>query len=84
MDMPGGLPSNDKDPASYFGRNITTAIHNGSLSEGRLNDMIARVMTPYFYLKQNSGYPTVDPASAALNLFSPQSNSPFHFILNGK
>jgi beta-glucosidase len=83
MDMPGGLPSSENDPASYFGHNITMAIHNGSLSEARLNDMIARIMTPYFYLRQNSGYPTVDPASSALNSFSPQSNSQFHFVLNG-
>jgi len=83
MDMPGGLPSSGNDAASYFGGNITTAIHNGSLSEARLNDMIARVMTPYFYLKQNSSYPTVDPGSSELNSFSPQSNSQFRFILNG-
>jgi beta-glucosidase len=83
MNMPGGLPSSGNDAASYFGRNITTAIHNGSLSEARLDDMIARVMTPYFYLKQNSSYPTVDPGSSALNSFSPQSNPQFRFILNG-
>jgi beta-glucosidase len=83
MDMPGGLPSMENNPASYFGGNITTAIRNGSLAEARLNDMIARIMTPYFYLNQNSGYPTVDPASGALNSFSPKSNSQFHFVLNG-
>jgi beta-glucosidase len=83
MDMPGGLPSGDNGAASYFGGNITTAIKNGSLSEARVDDMIARVMTPYFYLQQNSGYPTVDPSSGALNSFSPQSNPQFHFVLNG-
>src|SRR5256885_23655 len=74
MDMRGGL---------YFGGNIVTAINNGSLSETRLDDMIARVMTPYFYLQQNSGYPTVDPSSAALNFFSPQDHPQFQFAING-
>ena len=40
-------------------------------------------MTPYFYLQQNAGYPTVDPASGALNSFSPQSHSQLQFVLNG-
>ena len=76
MDMPGF--SN-----SYFGGNIATAITTKNLSEARLDDMIARIMTPYFYLQQNSGYPTVDPACSALNSFSAQSNSEFRFVLNG-
>lgn len=82
MDMPGGL-SFTGGLDSYFGQNITTALNNGSLSETRLNDMIARIMTPYFYLQQNSTYPTVDPSSGALNNFLPSEDTQFQFALNG-
>ena len=82
MDMPGSLYSGD-NLASYFGGNVTKAVKNGTLTEARLDDMISRIMTPYFFLHQNASYPTVDPASGALNSFSPQSDSQFHFILNG-
>ena len=75
MDMPGGLSFGGPSLASYFGGNITAAVTNGSIAESRLDDMIARVMTPYFYLQQNSGYPAVDPDSAALNNFVPGSGS---------
>ncbi|PQE33069.1 glycosyl hydrolase family 3 N terminal domain-containing protein [Rutstroemia sp. NJR-2017a WRK4] len=48
---------------SYFGRNLTQAVQNGSVAEARLDDMVRRVMTPYFLLGQDQDYPTVDPSS---------------------
>lgn len=65
MNMPGPItPQSDPLGASYFGGNITAAVRNGSLPEARLDDMIARVMTPYFLLNQTPGtYPSVDPAT---------------------
>lgn len=48
---------------SWFGSNITTSLQNGSLIEQRLDDMIHRIMTPYFFLKQDEDYPSPDPSS---------------------
>ncbi|KAK0642537.1 putative beta-glucosidase G [Lasiodiplodia hormozganensis] len=48
--------------ASLWGQNLTTSVGNGSLSEERLDDMIRRIMTPYFHLGQNEGFPSVDPS----------------------
>ncbi|EPQ54185.1 hypothetical protein GLOTRDRAFT_44548 [Gloeophyllum trabeum ATCC 11539] len=82
MNMPGGIAFTSATP-SYFGANITIAVQNGTLSESRVDDMIRRVLTPYFYLNQDKGYPTVDPSSAGLNALFPQSNWVYHFDLNG-
>lgn len=47
--------------SSYFGQNITTMIKDGKLSESKLDDMINRIMTPYYYLRQDrASYPTID------------------------
>ena len=80
MDMPGAISSGT---ASYFGGNITIAVKNGSMSESRLDDMIARIMTPYFHLEQNFGYPTIDPSEEVLNSFVPSEDTQFRFVLNG-
>lgn len=68
MDMPGtiGFVAGGN---SYFGGNITTAVNNGSLSEARLDDMIKRIMTPYFHLKQDTDYPPIDPSGATNGFF---------------
>lgn len=59
MNMPGGLTFTSAD-SSYFGGNITTAVGNGTLAITRVDDMIQRVMTPYFFLNQNADYPVID------------------------
>ncbi|OCL12415.1 glycoside hydrolase family 3 protein [Glonium stellatum] len=69
MNMPGGISFLSPTP-SFFGANITTAVNNGSLPISRLDDMIRRIMTPYFYLGQNSGYPAVDGSGVPLNFFA--------------
>ena len=74
MDMPGG--------DDYFGAQIGNDIGNGAYSMARLDDMITRVMTPYFYLLQNESYPNVDPTCATLNGYDFSSN-PYDFDLSG-
>ncbi|KEQ89398.1 hypothetical protein M438DRAFT_308752 [Aureobasidium pullulans EXF-150] len=68
MDMPGTIGFR-AGGNSFFGGNITTAVNNGSLSEGRLDDMIKRIMTPYFHLKQDTDFPSIDPSEIPLNSF---------------
>ena len=80
MDMPGSIGF--AGDGSYFGMNITMAVQNGSLSESRLNDMVLRVMTPYYFLQQNSGYPTIDQSSADLNNYD-AATSNYTFELSG-
>ncbi|KAH7548822.1 glycoside hydrolase family 3 protein [Bipolaris maydis] len=68
MDMPGGIDFTTGTP-TYFGANITMAVNNGTLALERLDDMILRIMTPYYYLGQDSGYPHIDPYTPNLNFF---------------
>ena len=68
MDMPGTIGFR-AGGNSFFGGNITTAVNNGSLSEDRLDDMIKRIMTPYFHLKQDTDFPPIDPSEIPLNSF---------------
>jgi beta-glucosidase len=67
--MPGGITRAPATP-SYFGLNLTIAVSNGSISESRLDDMVLRTLTPYFYLKQDN-YPQIDPSSASFNVYGP-------------
>lgn len=47
-------------------------MNNGSVSQSRLDDMVRRVMTPYFFLGQDSpSYPLIDPSVGAY----PQMNN---------
>ena len=56
--------------ASYFGGNITTGVNNGTIDVERLDDMITRIMTPYYALHQDEDLPSVDPSIARLNVFT--------------
>lgn len=68
MDMPGAIDWVDSATNSYFGNNLTTMINNGSLSESRLDDMVKRILTPYYFLNQDSeDYPTIDLDTAQLS-----------------
>lgn len=73
MDMPGGIAflEDGLTTHSFFGGNITASIDNGTLTNDRLDDMARRIMTPYFQLKQNEGYPGIDPSEVGLNYFAP-------------
>ncbi|RBA11792.1 beta-glucosidase G, partial [Fusarium proliferatum] len=82
MTMPGGIGLGIESNTSFFGFNISTAIMNGNLDTSRVDDMVLRVMTPYFQLGQNEGFPTVDPSSASLFNFD-QAQSPFIWNITG-
>jgi beta-glucosidase len=84
MNMPGGLGSygqNFGNP-SFFGGNVTNGVKNGSLT--RADDMVLRIMTPYFLLNQDKDFPSVDPSSADLNGFSPRTSWTRNFTLTGE
>ncbi|KAL2133974.1 hypothetical protein VTI74DRAFT_1277 [Chaetomium olivicolor] len=84
MDMPGGSGLYGmKWGTSLFGGNVTAAVNNGTLDAARVDDMIVRIMTPYYALGQDRDYPTVDPSTADLNTFSPRSTWLTKFNLTG-
>lgn len=83
MTMPGEMSAPDNlDPTaapttsgsyeqlvSFWGKNLTHEIHNGSLARARLDDMAARVLTSWYLLGQDDDYPepnysSVDAANA--------------------
>jgi beta-glucosidase len=68
MDMPGGIGFVTPNP-SFFGGNVTTAVNNGSLSMDRVNDMVLRIMTPYYHLNQDVDFPPVDGYTPRLGFF---------------
>jgi beta-glucosidase len=75
LDMPGHFNpkrviNETQTLASYFGGNITTGVNNGTIDTERLDDMITRIMTPYYALHQDEDFPSVDPSIARLNTFS--------------
>lgn len=86
MNMPGGLGSYGMafDVPSYWGGNLTMAVNNGTVDVTRVDDMIMRIMTPYYWLGQDNDYPTVDPSSAEMNTFSPFSTWTREFNLTGE
>ncbi|KAK8015175.1 hypothetical protein PG990_008471 [Apiospora arundinis] len=87
MNMPGGLGPYGMDPTlgSFFGANVTTAVNNGTLQETRVDDMILRIMTPYYLLNQDKDFPTIDASSGALNTFFKQKDwKAEDFIMTGE
>lgn len=66
MDMPGSIE--DNWDLSYFGQNVTAMVNDGKLSETKVDDMINRIMTPYYYLEQDkTSYPKIDLDAAQIN-----------------
>ncbi|KAF4126206.1 beta-glucosidase [Geosmithia morbida] len=86
MNMPGGLGNygTDWDAGSYFGKNVTIAVNNGTVAESRIDDMILRIMTPYYWLGQDNGFPSIDASSGDLNTFSPKSTWRYNFTFTGE
>ncbi|KAM5349785.1 hypothetical protein ACJ41O_006290 [Fusarium nematophilum] len=66
MNMPGALDQESiqaRNGLSYWGaENVTRMIDQGLVSERRIDEMVQRIMLPYFYLHQDSNFPTVDPS----------------------
>ena len=52
IDMPG----ND----GLMGIKLVQDVQDGKIPETRINDMITRLLTPYYLLEQDQGYPTID------------------------
>jgi len=52
MDMPGD--------DGLMGYALSPAVKNGTLPQTRIDDMITRIMAPYYLLGQDQGYPSVD------------------------
>ena len=63
---------------SYYGGIITSAVNNGSLPVARVDDMVRRVMIPYYLLGQDKDFPTIDPANNAVlrTLYDPSFLGP--------
>ncbi|KAJ5660093.1 hypothetical protein N7507_006544 [Penicillium longicatenatum] len=72
MTMPGGFTLYGElwTEGSYFGKNLTSALKNGTVDMDRMDDMIVRIMTPYFWLNQDRNYPSVDASVGPLNVDS--------------
>ncbi|KAI3394178.1 hypothetical protein diail_3133 [Diaporthe ilicicola] len=86
MNMPGDLGNYGMiwGSGSFFGPNVTAAVNNGTLDVTRVDDMIVRIMTPYYLLNQDSeDFPTIDPSGGYLNNFSPMSSWREEFNLTG-
>ncbi|KAL1643209.1 hypothetical protein SLS61_009358 [Didymella pomorum] len=79
MNMPGGINFLSPVP-SFWGNNITTSVRNGSLSAERVDDMVLRVMTPYFHLGQDHDYPPIDGYTPKLGFYG-ASGYPYNFTL---
>ncbi|TKA58974.1 hypothetical protein B0A49_12463 [Cryomyces minteri] len=43
--------------AGFWGGNLTNAVNNGSVSIGRLNDMVARQLASFYVVGQDKGFP---------------------------
>ncbi|EEY22364.1 beta-glucosidase [Verticillium alfalfae VaMs.102] len=86
MNMPGGLGPYGMTPeaGSFFGGNVTTGVNNGTIDVARIDDMILRIMTPYYWLGQDGDFPSTDPSSADLNTFSPRATWLREFNLTGE
>ncbi|KNZ75609.1 putative beta-glucosidase L [Termitomyces sp. J132] len=58
MTMPGNI---GVGPGSFFGTNLTAAVHNRMISEDRLKDMATRVLAGWYFLHQDSSsFPAVN------------------------
>ncbi|KAF1847769.1 glycoside hydrolase family 3 protein [Cucurbitaria berberidis CBS 394.84] len=79
MNMPGGIGFVKARP-SFFGENVTAAVNNGTLSIERVNDMVLRIMTPYYFLNQDVGFPLVDGYTPKLGFYPPE-NYVYNFTL---
>ncbi|KAH9895343.1 putative beta-glucosidase G [Xylariomycetidae sp. FL2044] len=86
MNMPGGLGEYGQTftGESFFGANVTSAVNNGTVAVSRLDDMILRIMAPYYWLGQDKDFPTVDPSTAYLNDFTPPDTWLRQFNLTGE
>ncbi|KAH7144175.1 glycosyl hydrolase family 3 N terminal domain-containing protein [Dactylonectria estremocensis] len=64
LNMPGAIDAVSLlTGASYWGSNITKYVDDGSVTEKRIDDMVRKIMAPYYLLGQDSSdYPSIDPS----------------------
>jgi beta-glucosidase len=55
-----GLDMNMPGQDRLMGYALVQAVKNGSIAEERINDMVVRIMTPYFLLGQDQDYPSIN------------------------
>lgn len=67
MTMPGDVTFSSG--TSYFGQNLTDMVMNGTISMERLDDMATRIISAWYFLHQDEGYPNVTVSS--FNFYSP-------------
>ncbi|WRT68513.1 uncharacterized protein IL334_005489 [Kwoniella shivajii] len=44
----------------YYGKNLLKAVHKGDISESKLDDMVHRILTPWYAAKQDTDYPKIN------------------------
>ena len=52
IEMPGG--------DGLMGSSLVQAVKSGAITETRIDDMVTRVLTPYYLLEQDQSYPSLD------------------------
>jgi len=52
IDMPGG--------DGYMGPALVAAVQAGTIPQARIDDMVTRILTPYYLLSQDQGFPSLD------------------------
>ena len=52
IDMPGG--------DGYMGSALVPFVQNGTIPQARIDDMVTRIMAPYYLLGQDQGFPSLD------------------------
>ena len=52
IDMPG--------TDGFMGEALVPAVQNGSISQTRIDDMVTRIIAPYYLLGQDQGYPSLN------------------------
>jgi beta-glucosidase len=63
-----------------FAKKICEISNNGTLALGRVDDMVLRIMTPYYYLGQDASFPLVDGYTPKLG-FYPEAKYVDNFTL---
>ncbi|KIM41998.1 glycoside hydrolase family 3 protein [Hebeloma cylindrosporum] len=68
MTMPGDITFLSQ--TSYFGANLTAYVNNGTISEGRVDDMATRILASWYLLEQDS--PSYPPTN--FDAFNPDND----------
>lgn len=74
MAMPGDTLFNTG--MGFWGTNLTLAVLNGTLPEWRLDDMVLRIMTPYFHVGLTLDEPIINFSS-----FTSDTYGPLHYAV---